>query len=93
MQALQAWRKKRNTTKSALSRLSYEPKRRLSHLVATTTLWLVARHIGGHLGKGLRALANAYAPPAATPKALSFKLRSIRRLWGSTLTIGIRLKW
>ncbi len=63
-----------------------------SRIAAIAADWLAGHHIGGPAGKGLRTLLKAYAP-AAAPKALSFKLRSIRRLWGSTLTIGIRLKW
>ena len=77
---------------SAIRRPLRAPEKRLSRLVATVVGWLAEQHTGGRLGKGLRGIVNAYAPSAA-PKALSFNLRSIRRLWGSTLTIGIRLKW
>lgn len=67
---------------------------RLARVVVAGLHWLAERRIGGPAGSGLRALLHACTPsPAASPKALSVKLRSIRRLWGSSLTIGIRLKW
>jgi hypothetical protein len=93
MQSLQAWRNKRDTPKPAPGRLCRKPKRGVPRLAAQALRWLLEHRAGGSLGKGVRALLEAYTPPAATPKALSFKLRAIRRLWGSTLTVGIRLKW
>jgi hypothetical protein len=93
---MQAWRKNRSNRKAgkrAFLRIVSEPEKRLARLVATTGLWLVDRRMGGYLGKGFRVLLNAYAPLSTTPKALTFKLRSIRRYWGSTLTVGIRVKW
>lgn len=98
MRAIKTWRKKptpRNRIKTAFRRLAKHPEtpRRLSRIAATLAHWLVEHHIGGRAGKSLLALFATHAPGAATPKALSFSLRSIRRLWGSTLSIGIRLKW
>ncbi len=95
MQAMQIWRRKRsarNPKNTAFRRPSRGLKKPLPRLVATAAHWLAERHVGGHLGKGLRGIIDAYAP-SAVPKALSFDLRSVRRLWGSTLAIGIRLKW
>lgn len=62
--------------------------------IATTFLrWLVPARRGAARGSLLRTLLDAYTPLPAAPKALSFQLRSVRKLWSSTLSIGIRLKW
>ena len=87
------FRKPRNAVTAAFRRLSCQPETRLFRLVAMTAHWLAERPIGARLGKSLRGLINAHVPATATPKALSFNLRSIRRLWGTTLTIAFRLKW
>ncbi len=94
MKAIQAWRKKRSarTLKTAFRRPARGPEKPLSRLAAAAARWLAERHVGGYLGKGIRGIADAYVP-SAVPKALTFDLRSVRRLWGSTLAIGIRLKW
>jgi hypothetical protein len=62
-------------------------------IAAVAVRWLSGRRVGGHLGKALRGVVGAYVPSAPAPGAFSFLLRSIKRPWGSKLTIGIRLKW
>ncbi len=94
MQAIQAWRKKRNARalKTAFRRPARGPEKPLPRLTAAAARWLAERHVGSFLEKGLRGIVDAYVP-SAVPKTLTFDLRSVRRLWGSTLAIGIRLKW
>jgi len=93
MQAMQAWRKKRSAhkLKTVFRHPSGGQNPPFTSLIANGARWLAERH-SGHIGKGLRGVVDAYVP-SAMPKALVFDLRSVRRLWGSTLTIGIRLKW
>jgi hypothetical protein len=62
-------------------------------IAAVAARWLSGRHVGGNLAKALRGAVAVYAPSAPVPGAFSFLLRSIKRPWGSKLTIGIRLKW
>jgi hypothetical protein len=61
--------------------------------VVMATQVLIANSRGRPWRQSVRALLGAVAPTIATLKALSFKVRSTRRFWGSSTTIDIRLKW
>lgn len=75
------------------SRLGAQRLRPLAVIAAVAARWLRERRIGGLLGQALRGVVTAYTTSAPAPGAFSFLLRSIKRPWGSKLTIGIRLKW
>ena len=88
MRANTVWRKK----SGLIIRFSGRGQR-LSRLVNAATRALISNPRGGHWGKVVWGLINAVASTRPPLKVLSFQLRSIRRLWGSTKTIDIRLKW
>jgi hypothetical protein len=92
---MQFFRKRRNkpAVKAVIGRVLPRQKPGFPRLFAQTAHWLAKLQAGGHLNHGLRGIIKAYAPSAPTPKDMSFKLKSIRRLWGSTLSIGLRVKW
>ena len=85
MQPIKIWRKK-----AALFKPS-RPERRLARVVRATKV-LMADYTGSHWRKSVGSVLNAIAPATAILKALSFKLRSARRFWGSSMRIDIRLK-
>lgn len=94
MKAMQAWRQKRDIRSPTGGVFRCAPKTRLFPVIAAVAArWLGGRRVGGHLGKALRGVVAVYAPSAPAPGAFSFLLRSIKRPWGSKLTIGIRMKW
>jgi hypothetical protein len=64
-----------------------------SQIAAGAFRWIAERRIRGPLGKCLRSVIGIYAPSATTPKSLSLDLRSVRRLWGSKLSLRIRLRF
>ena len=86
MQPIKIWRKK-----AALFKYS-RPERRLARVVRATKV-LMVDYSDSQWRKSVGAALNAIAPATATLKALSFKLRSARRFWGSNTSIDIRLKW
>lgn len=87
MQPIKIWRKKAGLFKPL------RPERRLARVVTRATQLLMAEYSGGHWRKSVGSVLNAIAPATITLKALSFKLRSARRFWGSSTSIDIRLKW